>query len=166
VDDVEAQKRSHNEFWDKYRQTAYEKLENEKSKKRLAIYYDFFADAQVKTDPEVHRERLLAASERIALIRGLIERIDNRNRAISAYAISVVSLIATIGFGLAQCRANKPPPTPMRSDASNERSTTQPPSTQPSQTKPMPSFAPTQSPTSPPLATEQPAQVPMSTPAP
>jgi hypothetical protein len=107
-----------NAFWPTVNETTPDNLSN-LSLRDLQSYYEYFAEAH----RDFQDDRMVrAAAERMPLLRNEMDRRRHRRQIwLAALAIAVAVL-----FGVLQCRANRPPPSPMRSGASPAPLTTRP----------------------------------------
>ncbi len=104
-----------NAFWPTVNETTPDNLST-LSLQDLRSYYDYFAEAQRDFRDE---KMLQAAAERMPLLR---KEIDRRRRRRQIWLAALAVAVAVL-FGVLQCRATRPPPSPMRSEAGPAPST-------------------------------------------
>jgi hypothetical protein len=141
-----------NAFWPTVNETTPDNLSN-LSVQDLQSYYEYFAEAQ----RDFRDERMVqAAAERMSLLRNEMDRRRHRRQIwLSALAVAVAVI-----FGVLQCRAHRPPPSPMGFDGRTAPPTTRRAQITPLPTAPASTISPDSPTTSAPLATAQPSQSP------
>lgn len=142
-----------NSFWPTVNETTPDNLSN-LSLQDLQSYYEYFAEAH----RDFRDDRMIqAAAEQMPLLRNEIDR--RRHRRI--IWLSALAAAIAVLFGVVQCRAksNRPPPSPLRSEARPTPPHTRPAHITASPATPASTVAQDSPATSAPLAPAPPSQI-------